>query len=63
MTPIRKHLHQMLDDLPEEILINTYWALNSIKKYQAAILRVNNLPVYDMSNPEHIKELVKRRRN
>jgi len=61
LTPIRKHLHQMIDDLPEEILINTYWSLNSIKKHQAILLRINNLPVYDIANPDHVKLIIKRR--
>jgi len=51
----------MIDDLPEEILINTYWSLNSIKKHQAILLRINNLPVYDIANPDHVKLIIKRR--
>ena len=61
MTPIRKQLHQMINNLPEEILINAYWSLNNIKKHQALLLHINSLPIYDMGTPEDMKELVKQR--
>jgi hypothetical protein len=59
LIPSRDKLHKIIDKLPEEVLINALYALNNIEKNKELISRINSLPIYDISNPTHIKTLLK----
>ncbi|WP_373325684.1 hypothetical protein [Sporomusa paucivorans] len=51
----RKQLHKLIEQLPDSALDDVWAMLQDYIQYNAAIPRMDGLPVYDMANREHMK--------
>ncbi|MCM0757402.1 hypothetical protein M7775_02325 [Sporomusa sphaeroides DSM 2875] len=56
----RKQLHKLIDQLPDSVLDDVRAMLQDYIQYNAAIPRMDGLPVYHTGNPEHTKIIMDR---